>query len=236
MKQVLSWVARVSGVALASGVMLGVSAVYAADVPQGPVKPDAKAGALLFQQGDAARGIVACASCHGEAGNSTLPTNPNLAAQPHEYIYKQLVDFRPGENGAPAKRQGANGAPSVMTPMVASLTEADMRNVALYLAEQALTKPATASQESLVERGEKIWRGGIAEKNVPACAACHLANGKGIPAQYPRLGGQFASYIEDQLKLFRSGHRNNSPMMSQIADRLNDDDIKAVSDYAAGLR
>jgi cytochrome c553 len=88
----------------------------------------------------------------------------------------------------------------------------------------------------LVERGQQIWRGGVADRGVPACAACHSANGAGIPAQYPRLGGQYSSYIEDQLKYFRAGHRGNSAMMSQIAARMTDEDIKAVSDYAAGLR
>lgn len=235
MKQVMSWVAKVSGVALSSGILLS-TAVHAADVPQGPVKPDVKAGALLYQQGDPARGIVACVTCHGEAGNSTLPVNPNLAAQPHEYIYKQLVEFKPPAGKDLATRRGPGGAPSVMTALAMPLTEADMRNVALYLSEQPLTKPATASNEALMARGEAIWRGGIAAKNIPACAACHLADGAGIPAQYPRLSGQFASYIEEQLKLFRAGHRANSAMMVQIADRMSDEDIKAVSDYAAGLR
>src|SRR5690554_5896622 len=130
MKQVLSWVAKVSGVALTSGLLLGVSAVHAADVPKGPVKPDVKAGALLYQQGDPARGIVACVTCHGEAGNSTLAVNPNLAAQPHEYIYKQLVEFRPAAGADMATRRGAGGAPSVMTGLATPLTDADMRNVA----------------------------------------------------------------------------------------------------------
>jgi len=111
-----------------------------------------------------------------------------------------------------------------------------MRNVSLYLAEQPLTKPAAASNEDLVARGEVIWRGGIASQNVPACAACHSANGAGIPSLYPRLAGQYASYLEDQLKLFRSNHRANSEMMHQIAYRMSDEDIKAVADYAAGLR
>lgn len=233
MKRVLS------RVVLSGSILLGASVFalgHAADVPQGPVKPDVKAGALLYNQGDPARGIVACLSCHGEGGNSTLPVNPNLSAQAHEYIYKQLVEFKPKAGQTKAPRAGVDGNPSVMTALAMPLTDADMRNVALYLAEQKLTKPATASNEALVARGEKIWRGGIKERNVPACAACHSANGAGIPSQYPRLAGQYASYIEDQLKLFRAGHRANSEMMMQIADRMTDADIKAVSDYAAGLR
>jgi cytochrome c553 len=233
MKRVFSRVVLSSSLLLGS---LAMSISYAADIPQGPVKPDVKAGAMLYEQGDAARGIVACVVCHGAAGNSELAVNPNLAAQPHEYIYKQLVEFRPKEGQTMAPRRGPDGAPSSMTGLAMPLTDADMRNLALYLAEQPLTKPAAASSEDLVARGESIWRGGIASQNVPACAACHSANGAGIPAQYPRLAGQFSSYLEEQLKLFRAGHRANSEMMVQIAYRMSDEDIKAVADYAAGLR
>lgn len=223
---------------LASSLSVGSSlygVAQAADAPVGPVKPDVKVGAKLYNEGDPARGIVACVSCHGVGGNSDLPVNPNLAAQPHEYIYKQLTEFQPKEDGT-APRRGPDGAPSVMTGLATPLTIDDMRNLALYIAEQQLTKPATASSEELVARGEAIWRGGIKETKVPACAACHGANGEGIPAQYPRLSGQYASYLADQLVLFRAGHRANSPMMNQIAARMSDADIKAVADYAAGLR
>lgn len=233
MKRVLS------RVVIASGLLLGMSAmspVLAAGAAAGPAKPDAAKGAQLYEQGDNARGVVACVSCHGAAGNSTVPANPNLAALPHEYIYKQLVEFKPKDGAKEALRKGADGAPSVMAAMAGPLTDADMKNLALYLSEQKLTAPATSTNEKLVNRGQKIWRAGIPERNVPACAGCHSPNGAGIPAQFPRLGGQFPSYIEDQLKLFRAGHRANGPMMNQIADRMNDADIKAVSDYAAGLR
>lgn len=233
MKRVLS------RVVFASGLLLGVFAVspsFAADAAAGPAKPDMAKGAQLYEQGDPARGVVACVSCHGAGGNSTIPANPNLAAQAHEYLYKQLVNFRPQASGAAPTRKGAEGGPSVMSAMAGPLTEADMLNVAGYLSQQKLTQPATATNEKLVERGQKIWRAGIPERNVPACAGCHSPNGAGIPAQFPRLAGQWSSYIEDQLKLFRAGHRANGPMMVQIADRMSDSDIKAVSDYAAGLR
>jgi len=233
MKRVLS------KVVLVSGLLLGVSAVstsMAAGPVTGPAKPDAAKGAQLYEQGDAARGIVACASCHGAAGNSTIPANPNLSSQAHEYLYKQLAEFRIKPGAKAALRKGPDGAPSVMTALATPLTEADMQNLAYFLSLQKLTGPATATNEKLVERGQKIWRAGIPERNVPACAGCHSPNGAGIPAQYPRLSGQFPSYIEDQLKLFRAGHRGNSAMMYQIADRMSDADIKAVSDYAAGLR
>jgi len=228
-----------SKVVFAGCLLLGVSGMspsIAAGAAAGPAKPDAAKGATLYEQGDAARGVVACASCHGAAGNSTIPANPNLAAQSHEYIYKQLTEFRLKAGAKDVLRKGVEGAPSVMTAMAGPLTEADMQNLSVYLTQQKLTEPATATNPKLLERGQHIWRAGIPDRNVPACAGCHSPNGAGIPGQYPRLSGQFPSYIEEQLKLFRAGHRANNQMMNQIADRMSDSDIKAVSDYAAGLR
>ena len=233
MKRVLSSVVMASGLLLGSSL---VSVGFAAEA--GPAKPDAAKGEQLYVNGDAARGVIACVSCHGAGGNSTIPANPNLAAQPYEYIVKQLNDFRPAEAGGKAARGGPNGAPSVMTPMAASLTPEDMQNIALYLSLQPLDvkTAATATKEATMQRGQHIWRGGLPERNVPACAGCHSANGAGLPGEFPRLSGQFPTYIQDQLKLFRSGDRNNNVMMRDIADRMNDADIGAVSDYAAGLR
>ncbi|OZI72380.1 cytochrome C [Bordetella genomosp. 12] len=224
---------------VASGLMLGPSITtisFAADGPAGPVKPDAAKGAQLFDQGDAARGIIACATCHGAAGNSTIPANPNLAAQPHEYLAKQLHDFQVQQGAKLPSRKGPQGEPTPMTAMSQALTAADIQNVALYLAQQPLKEPATAGYKNLVEQGQKLWRAGAAERGLPACAACHSPNGAGLPGQYPRLSGQFPAYIEEQLKLFRSGDRGNSAPMHDIAVRMTDDDIKAVADYAAGLR
>lgn len=224
---------------LASGLMLGVvvvSPIAAAQGAVGPAKPDAAKGAQLYDQGDASRGILACVTCHGAAGNSTIPANPNLAALPHEYIAKQLADFQIKQGAEKPARNGPGGNPTPMTALAQNLTPDDIQNVALYLAQQPLTQPATAGHEDLVELGRKIWRGGLPERNVPACAACHSADGAGVPAQYPRLSGQFPSYIEEQLKLFRSKDRANNAVMNDIADRMSDADIRAVSDYAAGLR
>ncbi len=228
-----------SRIIVASGFLLGCTslpAAFAADV--GVSKPDAAKGEQLYANGDAARGIIACASCHGAAGNSTIPANPNLAGQAHEYLAKQLVDFAPKEEGGQAARRGANGAPSLMTPFASLLKPEDVRNVAYYLSLQSLDfeKAGTATNEDTMERGQHIWRGGIPSRNVPACAACHSPTAAGIPGQYPRLSGQFPSYIAEQMRLFRSGDRANNPVMADIADRMSDADIEAVSDYAAGLR
>lgn len=217
---------------VASGLILGVSLAlpsYAAE--SGQVKPDAGRGATLFEQGDAARGIVSCASCHGAGGDSTLEANPKLSGQHAAYVARQLTDFRQAEGAeAPAR------VSLIMNPLAAALTDADIRDLAAYISQQTLNEPATAGHAALVELGQEIWRGGIADKKVPACAACHGASGNGIPGQYPYLGGQFSSYIQRELELFRSGERTNNVPMHDIALRLTDAEIRAVSDYAAGLR
>lgn len=188
------------------------------------VTVDAAKGEALYVNGDAGRNITACVACHGAAGNSTIAQNPKLADQHAEYVYKQLVDFTTPQRNNP-----------VMSPIAKALTEADMRNIAAYLSEQEL-KPGAAKNKDTVELGKKIYRAGIAEKNVPACAACHGPAGDGIPAQFARLGGQHQDYTAAQLMAFRSGARSNSTQMTTIAKRMSDDEIKAVSDYIAGLR
>ncbi|MCV2219273.1 MULTISPECIES: c-type cytochrome [unclassified Thauera] len=172
-----------------------------------------------------------CAACHSTDGNSQLSANPKIAGQHEDYLYKQLREFK-GWNGEPPARENA-----VMTAMVDSLEEADMRALAKYFASFEL-QPEPAKSLDTIELGQSIWRGGIAAKGVPACAACHGPAGAGLPAQYPRIAGQFADYTEAQLKAFRDGGRENDPnrMMRMIALKMTDAEMKAVSDFAAGLR
>lgn len=231
MKRVLSKFIITSSL-LAGCTML--NAAYAADFST----PNLKEGEQLYLNGNSATGVLACVTCHGDAGTSALEANPHLAHQPYEYIVKQLNDFRPAAEGQSAARLSTDGAPSIMATIVANMTPEEMRNVAFYLSQQELDleKAATATNLETLDRGQKIWRGGLPERGVPACAACHAPNGAGIPGQYPGLSGQFPSYIAEQLRLFRSGDRNNQVMMHEIADRMNDKDIDAVADYAAGLR
>lgn len=171
-----------------------------------------------------------CAACHGADGNSTAPANPKLAGQHVDYLYKQLQNFKT-KAGAKAPER----ASAVMAGFAATLSDADMRSVAAYYAGQKL-KPSAARNKDTVEQGQSIYRGGIAAKAVPACAGCHSPNGAGIPAQFPRVAGQFADYTESQLVAFRQGTRKNSAQMTSIAARMSDAEIKAVSDYMAGLR
>lgn len=172
-----------------------------------------------------------CAACHGADGNSPTPANPKLAGQIPEYLQKQLANFKP-VSGKKAERENP-----IMGGMVSALSVEDMRDVAAYYAAQQ-AKPGALKNKDTLELGRKIWRGGDASKGLPACAACHGANGAGLPAQYPRLAGQYAEYTEAQLKAFRSGERGNDAnrMMQAIAARMGDPEIRAVADYIAGLR
>ena len=172
-----------------------------------------------------------CAACHAPDGNSVIATNPKIAGQFPEYLHKQLADFKPQAAKKPARES------AIMTPMVANLSDSDMKNLAAYYAGQKL-KPAAAVDKTLAGLGQKIWRGGIAASNVPACAGCHGPAGAGIPAQYPRLSGQFADYIAAQLKGFKDGARANDTngIMRGVAARMTERDMRAVAEYAAGLR
>jgi cytochrome c553 len=164
-----------------------------------------------------------CAACHTADGSRGSPANPILQGQHPEYLAKQLAEFKAGKR-----------ANAIMQGMAATLSEADMKNVAAFYADKQ-AKPGFAKNKDLVSLGEKIYRGGIADRSIPACAACHSPSGAGLPAQYPRLAGQHADYTEAQLVAFRGGVRKNSLQMTGVAAKMNDKEIKAVSDYIAGL-
>ena len=192
-----------------------VAPSFAADAPA-TAKPDLAKGQATATQ--------VCAACHAADGTRGSPANPIIAGQHADYLAKQLAEFKEG------KRQNP-----VMQGMAKPLSEADIKNVAAFYASKEV-KPGFAKNKELVALGEKIYRGGIAAKQVPACAGCHSPTGAGIPAQYPRLAGQHADYTETQLHAFRLGTRTNSPQMQQIASKMNEREIKAVADYVAGLR
>lgn len=196
--------------------------VFAAEAPAPVAKPDAAAGDALYNNGDSARGITACVGCHGANGNSGSGTWPKLSGQNGTYIYNQLSHFKSGER-----------ANAVMMGMSMPLTDADMRNIGSYLEKQP-HKTGTAKNKETIELGQSIYRGGIASKNVPACAGCHGPAGSGIPVQYPRIGGQWTEYTNTQLMNFRAGDRKNI-QMNMIAGKLSDKEMLAVADYIAGL-
>jgi cytochrome c553 len=216
--------------------LIGVSgAVFAADAaPMAPAaeakaavpgkpKVDAAAGEALYSNGDATRGVTACITCHGPKGQSAIGTWPKLSAQHAAYLTKQLKNFKEGTRANP-----------IMMGMAAALTQEDMQNISAFLAKQPISQ-GVAQDKATIALGQSIYRGGIAAKGVPACAACHSPTGAGIPAQYPLLGGQWAEYNNSQLLAFREGVRTNSSQMTTIASKLSDKEMKAVADYIAGL-
>lgn len=198
--------------------LVAASASFAAE----EAKPAAAAAKPDLAKGQTTATNV-CAACHTSDGSRGSPANPIIQGQHPEYLAKQLIEFKNGKRANP-----------IMQGMAAALSEADMKNVAAFYSSKQ-PKPGFAKNKDSVALGEKIYRGGIADRTVPACAGCHGPSGAGIPSQYPRLSGQHADYTAAQLNAFRSGARANSAQMTGVAAKMNDKEIKAVSDYIAGL-
>lgn len=192
-----------------------ISPVWAEDAKPAAAAPDLAKGEASFS--------TVCSACHGADGNSQIPANPKLAQQHPAYLVKQLQEFKSGKR-----------ASAVMQGFASTLSDEDMKNVSFWLAAKKAVA-GNATDKNLATLGERIYRGGIADRQIPACAGCHSPNGAGIPAQYPRLSGQHAEYVATQLTAFRDGVRGNSAQMSQVAAKMNDREIKAVADYIAGL-
>lgn len=186
-------------------------------------------------KGDPARGepiaSTVCGACHGPDGNSPAAANPKLAGQHPEYLFKQMKNFKAADGKQPERTN------AIMNGMIAAYDENQMRDIAAYFASKTQSGESAKNRET-IEAGQKLYRAGDMSKGLPACAACHGPAGAGMPAQYPRIAGQFAEYTEAQLKAFRDGGRANDPnkMMRMIALKMTDVEIKAVADYVAGLR
>lgn len=180
------------------------------------------------QAADVAAGqakAATCAACHGQDGNSPTAMFPKLAGQVPDYIVKQLSDFKRGKRRNP-----------LMSGMVTSLSKADMQNLAAYFAKQKPELGVAAGSKDSIAIGEKLYRGGDRASGIPACMACHGPTGIGLPPYYPRLSGQWAAYTEAQLLAFKRGTRtNDNGTMSVITARMTSNQIKAVSQYVAGL-
>jgi cytochrome c553 len=198
-----------------AGFMALVYATIAGAAPEAAAKPDIARGQQIA--------TTVCAACHSPDGNSVVPANPRLAGQNAGYIATQLANFKSGARPSP-----------IMQGMAAGLTPEDMQAVAAYF-EMQKPAPQAAHDKALVDRGQQIWRGGIKQQGVPACAGCHGAAGHGIPAQFPRLAGQYSDLVFGWLKSYANGGRPHA-VMGPIAAKLNDNDMKAVAEYAQGLR
>lgn len=178
-----------------------------------------------WAEGDAAAGqgkAAVCFGCHGADGNATAPVFPKLAGQHANYLVKQLKDIKGGVRPSP-----------MMMGFAAGLAEQDMEDLAAFFSTLVVSK-GVATDADLVAKGKAIYSAGVQSKGVAACAACHGPNGAGNGlAGFPSVEGQHDGYVEAQLKAFRDGARANDPsaMMRDIAGKLNDGEIKAVSAY-----
>lgn len=221
---VLMTIAAAVGAAETAGEAKPATAAQAAEKAAEKAEP-AKTEVV---KADVAKGeaisTAVCSACHTNDGSRGSAANPILQGQHPAYLAKQLTEFKAGQ------RKNA-----IMQGFASTLSPADMKNVAAFYAGKS-AKPGFAKNKEFATLGEAIWRGGIADRSIPACAGCHSPNGAGIPAQYPRLSGQHADYVETQLRAFRSGERNNNAVMMGVAAKLNDREIKALADYTAGLR
>ncbi len=209
----------VHGLVAASLAILAFSATAESPKPAASAKiakPDLVKGEASY--------TAVCAACHGADGNSGTPSNPKLAQQHPEYLLEQLQAFKSGKRNNP-----------IMSGFASALSDEDMKNIAYWVGNNK-AKPGFAKDKELVALGERIYRGGIADRQVAACASCHSPNGAGLPPIYPRLSGQHADYTAAQLTGFRDGMRKNNPLMTQVTAKMNDREIKAVADFIAGLR
>lgn len=165
-----------------------------------------------------------CAGCHGPDGNSMIPMYPRLAGQSSNYIAKELRDFKGGQRKDP-----------IMSGMAAGLSDQDIANVAAYYASIAPKSGNAAADAETLKLGRKIYRGGNAKTGIAACMSCHGPGGHGIPPRFPRVAGQHPAYTEKQLMAFKNASRSNDDgIMTRIAFRMSEAEIKAVSQYMAG--
>lgn len=188
-------------------------------------------GSCWASTGDPEKGKMlteTCVACHNDDGNSTVSMWPKIAGQHEDYLYKQLLAFSKGEEGP---RYDPN-----MYSMVSSFSEQDMRDLSAYYASQKMTLGKASAD--LYEMGQAIYRGGDRKSGITACIGCHQAKGLGNDlAGFPRLSGQNEEYTAQQLKKYRDGSRQTDPneIMRDIASRMSDEQIEAVSNYVAGL-
>ncbi|SHF35359.1 Cytochrome c553 [Microbulbifer donghaiensis] len=195
---------------------------------------------LAMAAGDATAGkakAAQCAACHGADGNSPAPTFPKLAGQGEKYLAKQLMDIKSGARPVPQ-----------MIGQLDNFNEQDLQDMAAFFASQQIQLAGSEAISVMLNSGESVdglilgrdlFRAGNSQTGVPACMGCHSPTGVGnAPAGYPRLSGQFAQYVETQLKAFREGTRANdgdTRMMRTVAKQLSDAEIKALANYVAGL-
>jgi cytochrome c553 len=170
--------------------------------------------------------LQVCAACHNPDGNSAIAENPRLAGLDAGYLARQLADFKSGVRPSP-----------IMSGIVAGLNEQDFKPLAAHFNKQKPAGPTSTADEAAVAKGKVIFDEGIVGSAVPACSGCHNEDGSGTD-KYPRITGQHAPYVVQQLLNFKSGVRANDgkAVMQAVARRMNEIEIKAVAEYVATLK
>ena len=164
-----------------------------------------------------------CSNCHGIDGNTVSPNFPNLAGQQKTYFIAQLKEFR-GHN-----RLDPEGF-EYMWGLSRSLTDEQIEGLAAYFATQKPIAPSAASAP-ISAKGEEIFRKGLPDQGIPACAGCHGDHGQGNET-FPRLAFQHAGYVYKQLIVYkRTDERPEGGIMKTVAHNLTPADMKAVSEY-----
>jgi cytochrome c553 len=219
-----------------AGVIAGAALCFAnVSLAQEATKPAESTQAGSAQAG-AAKAAV-CAACHGVDGNSVNPEWPNLAGQNAVYIFEQLKLFKEKKRNNP-----------LMEPIVAPLTEQEMKDLAAYFSTQ--TPAGLEADPSYWKAGEALYKAGDPARSIPACTACHGPSGQGnAAAGYPALRAQHSVYTVKQLQDYLTQNRYrdpanpavvnqtpNSAMMNTIAARLTPEDIRNLASYLQGLR
>ncbi|MGA6180611.1 c-type cytochrome [Stenotrophomonas sp.] len=195
--------------------------------------------------GDAKAGqtkAAACAACHSADGNSTVEMYPSIAGQSERYVAQQMALIANG--------QRTSGASAAMVPFVQDLTPQDMRDIGAYfatqkasagLADDGLVSEGPYAGKKFYEIGQQLYRGGDADRGIPACMACHGPTGAGNPGPaYPHIGGQHAAYVARRLQEYQAGvtHETDKAhfqIMATIARQLTEQEIQALGSYLQGL-
>lgn len=185
-------------------------------------------------KGDPAAGeqkAVTCSACHGADGNSMVPMFPKLAGLGEKYLLQQMQHIRSGLRPV-----------AQMAGQVDNLSDQDLADIAAFYS--AKPRSTEKADPAVLALGEKVYRAGVADRNVAACIACHGAKGNGnAPAGFPALSGQHADYVSAQLKAYRKGYEDPTgrvtdgdiKIMRSNAFGLSDMEIEAVAAYVSGL-
>ena len=191
--------------------------VGAGDAPSVKEKGDAETGKDL---------VSACSACHGADGNSLAGIWPSLAGQNYKYLLNQLRLVKSGDREI-----------IEMIGQLDNLSDQDLKDISAFYSVQS--NVIGQVEKDKLELGRKLYYSGNLEKGVPACTACHSPRGLGnAPAAYPLLSGQQPDYVTKALKDYRSGKRLNedpSKIMIDIAYKLDDNEIEALSSFVLGL-